>query len=246
MEPLLTQTLISVRNQAEALIAMKFPIGILDLKEPRNGALGSPRHSVAQQVIDACPAAQLKSMAMGEMMQWSDGFPASVGEATGNRNPTIPDGYDFAKVGLAGMRKQAGWKRSWKRWAASLPTATNPVAVIYADGQACGCPAPDEIVELALQTRQPTVLVDTFNKKDGDLMTWWGADQIERFLINAKRQGVTTVLAGSLKPQHLADLLPLRPDYVGVRGAVCKNGRDVLDESALQRFLEPFPSLSLS
>jgi len=78
-------------------------------------------------------------------------------------------------------------------------------------------------------------MLDTAGKTAGGLLAHKSAGEVARFTDSARHLGLLTGLAGSLAPADIPVLLPLRPDYLGFRTALCAGGKrsGVLDPSAL-------------
>jgi dihydroneopterin aldolase len=68
-------------------------------------------------------------------------------------------------------------------------------------------------------------LVDTHQKSGSGLLENWPCDDLSKYVALAKSFGFMVALAGSLTPKAIARVVAMEPDYVGVRGAVCRNGR---------------------
>jgi uncharacterized protein (UPF0264 family) len=64
-------------------------------------------------------------------------------------------------------------------------------------------------------------LVDTFYKSGGGLLDRWALADLASYVDLARQSRVKIVLAGSLNLDTVVQVLPLGPDYVAVRGAVC-------------------------
>jgi uncharacterized protein (UPF0264 family) len=69
------------------------------------------------------------------------------------------------------------------------------------------------------------ILIDTFDKSAGPLDRHLSFTELARFIAAAKDQDFVCVVAGGLQAAHLEQILPLAPDYVGVRGAACRGNR---------------------
>jgi len=65
------------------------------------------------------------------------------------------------------------------------------------------------------------LLVDTYQKSAGDLFSSLGYGTLQDLVLQARRQRLMTVLAGSLRGNAYDAALALQPDYVAVRGAAC-------------------------
>jgi dihydroneopterin aldolase len=60
--------------------------------------------------------------------------------------------------------------------------------------------------------------------------------QLASFIAEARSHGLKVGLAGSLAKDHVAELLPLNPDLLGFRGALCDAGKrgGALSEAAVR------------
>lgn len=60
--------------------------------------------------------------------------------------------------------------------------------------------------------------------------------QLTEFLQHGKQYGLLTGLAGSLNLTDVATLIPLEPDYLGFRSALCRDEQrtQVLDPAKIQ------------
>src|SRR3989442_16033459 len=65
-------------------------------------------------------------------------------------------------------------------------------------------------------------MVDTAIKKGGTLFDALSLEEIREFVNEGHEAGLRVALAGSLKSEHACLLLDLKPDIIGVRGAVCE------------------------
>jgi (5-formylfuran-3-yl)methyl phosphate synthase len=69
------------------------------------------------------------------------------------------------------------------------------------------------------------VMIDTADKSSGPLTRHLDALTLGQFIAEARRQGLSTGLAGALTADDIATLAPLRPDYLGFRSSLCEGGR---------------------
>ena len=227
----MTGLLVSVRDAAEALAALRGGATLIDVKEPLHGSLGAASPDVWWQVRDAVPPQVPCSAALGELKD------VTPQQARQWRSSLA--GYQFAKLGLAGCRETNDWQSRWRDILRELPSETRPVAVVYADWQTAGAPSPDEILPAAIDCSCSAVLVDTFDKTRGSISGHFSLKEIERILSAARAASLTTVLAGSLTLALAHKLLPLAPDFLAVRGAVCRGSRSgEMDESLVRDFAE--------
>jgi uncharacterized protein (UPF0264 family) len=232
----MTGLLVSVRDLAEARIALAAGVDLIDVKEPSRGSLGAASAEVWQSVARFVAGRRLVSLALGELAEGID--PTRLSSAAG---------ASFAKVGLAGMRRELDWPQRWRSVVEDLPAGTRPVAVAYADWQAAGAPALDEVLTTGAAAGCPYLLVDTYDKSRGNLLAHLSASELHVLAAQARAAGVELVLAGSLDERAILKLLPLAPAYIAVRGAVCTGDRKgQIDETKIQRLQEILAAPTLS
>lgn len=226
----MTRLLVSVRDAGEAEMAAQAGVDLIDVKEPRRGSLGAADPEVLQAVLDQVAGRAPCSAACGECREQND-LLSDAGK--------VPSGLQYAKLGLAGCSNVPDWQALWQAWQLRLPPETAAVAVVYADWQAAHSPSAEAVLELAVQYRAGAVLIDTFHKDGRSLPDVWPLPQLQQFIERVQAEGLPLVLAGSLALENLAALLPLQPDYVAVRGAVCRPSREgSLDPDRLARLVD--------
>lgn len=221
----MTGLLLSVRSAAEARVAVEAGAQIIDVKEPERGPLGPPGRCVVEEVVGVVGRKVAVSVALGELRDWS---PATWGR--------IPRGVCFVKFGLAGCVRHSDWPQHWSWTLQELPAAVSPVAVVYADWISAAAPPPDQVLAEARKNRCRAVLFDTFDKSRGGLLDWFTVEELEPLTQEVRASRMLLVLAGSLSWTTIPRVLPLRPDYVAVRSAACRDGRSgSLDPGLAQR-----------
>jgi uncharacterized protein (UPF0264 family) len=132
----------------------------------------------------------------------------------------------FAKFGLAGCHSHKGWMARWLAAVQSLPPSVDAVPVAYADWITADAPSPSVSLALAAQLPARLLLVDTFDKRAGDLLEAISRESLLELIDYAREARVRLALAGSLDAAAIEALLPHAPEYIGVRGAACRGGRD--------------------
>ncbi|MFV2069679.1 MAG: (5-formylfuran-3-yl)methyl phosphate synthase [Pirellulales bacterium] len=219
-----TSLLVSVRSAAEADVAVRAGADLIDVKEPRAGALGAASSHVIGQVLRMVRHRVPVSVALGELIE------ATGGGLGADRLADLPsaagDGLNYAKMGLAGAATSRHWPAMWRRALERLPPTVSGVAVVYADWQRARAPTPDRVLAESAMLDCHVVLVDTFDKTGGSLVDHWTFRQLSDFVHAARMQGQAVVLGGSLSAATLPSILPLHPEYVAVRGGACGGRRD--------------------
>jgi uncharacterized protein (UPF0264 family) len=223
-EPCRTRLLVSVRSAAEARMAMEGGAALIDVKEPAAGPLGAADPRVVAAVVVAVAGRMPVSAALGELIDWPDSPWAQCDWRTAAVRAAT-DRLGLAKLGLAGCATDPSWPSRWAAALAEQPAPWAPVAVVYADWEKAAAPPPTEVHRHAVRLGCRALLVDTFDKSRGPLPDCWPLDRLHTFLQRVRHSGQLTVLGGSLTAEIIPDILPLCPDFIAVRGAVCAGNR---------------------
>ncbi|MBL9161504.1 MAG: hypothetical protein JNL18_02050 [Planctomycetaceae bacterium] len=212
----MTQLLVSVRSAAEAEAAIRGGADWVDLKEPDRGPLGAVSCEVARAIVAEVQDRAPISAAAGELCDW----PASDA-----RDLLAVAGISQLKLGLSGFGGRS-WHGAWLSARRETHAAGKDlVAVIYADAAAAKSPAPLEVAALAGATGSRWLLIDTFDKRGGNLFDHQSALELNELFQFARGHGVTTAAAGRLTAAAIA-ALPLNVvDVVAVRSAACGGDR---------------------
>jgi uncharacterized protein (UPF0264 family) len=216
----MTKLLVSVRDAAEALVAADAGVDLIDIKEPRRGSLGAAVPDDIREIAAVIAGRAPLSVALGELADWDDSSPSLMRAIS--QAPAIR----FAKLGLAGLGAERDWQTRWRNAWTGLPAGMGRVAVAYADWRRAKAPTPTAILRAAERHDCKAVLVDTFDKHSGTLVDLWPLEQLSRWVRTIQRAGLIAVVAGSLARGTIGAVAALDPDYVAVRGGVCRGGRD--------------------
>ncbi|MEQ1653643.1 MAG: (5-formylfuran-3-yl)methyl phosphate synthase [Hyphomicrobium sp.] len=205
-----SEFLASAISPEEARLALSGGASIIDCKDPSTGALGALPASTIEAIVEATGGRVLVSATTGDLP--SD--PAAMVKAAARIAAT---GVDIVKVGFFG---DTGPSASLAALGAADIGKARLVAVLMADRR------PDFaiIVELA-RAGFAGVMLDTADKLSGSLPDILDATSLAAFIDEAHAYGLAAGLAGSLRRQHIAALVALRPDIIGFRGALCDGGR---------------------
>ena len=213
----MTGLLVSVRSAIEAQSALAGGVDIVDIKEPRRGALGPADPNIWHEVLQMVDGRVPASAALGELM--NDSTTALAAQTSG---------FKFAKVGLSNWHDGARMK--WFKTLQAIPESVCLVPVVYADATAVGWQSlPNAMrvaVSLANNAKSSLILIDTFQKQGRSLLDLVSLSQLQKMIRKAAASKIRVALAGSLNERTIKELLPLKPAYIGVRGAACAGGRD--------------------
>lgn len=208
--------LVSVVSAAEARLALAGGADIIDVKDPREGALGAPSPRVLTEVVDAVGSAAPVSVALGDMPD----LPHTAALAA--RGAAL-SGAAYVKVGLRGvdsLDRAVGVMSAVKD---AVDDHTQVIAAAYADADALDPPAlsPTWLPELVQRTGIAGALVDTCIKDGRGLYGWLVESEIKDLIARTRAAGASFAVAGQLTRQQLCRV---DADIVGVRSAVCRGG----------------------
>lgn len=201
----MTGMLASVNSVEEAILALSANVDIIDLKQPALGALGALEPDLVKNIVDAIGGRCPVSATVGDLpMQ-----PEIVYRAVKVMAET---GVDYIKIGFF---PGGDWQGTIEKLA-TLPRMMNLIAVLFADIQ------PDiSIIDSLKYAGFKGVMLDTMNKNNGSLTQVMTKTDITQFVRLAKDRSMLCGLAGSIRLDDIAELMPYRPDYLGFRGALC-------------------------
>lgn len=203
--------LVSVRSVAEARLAAA-DADFIDLKEPRDGALGGLAVETIAAIVralraDASPlpvSATIGDLGMGEIER----IAAAV-------RAVAVCGVDYVKVGIEAAPGAAELLAMLGRCGAAI------VPVFIADRGI----DPTLLRQACATAAFPAVMADTSDKRAGSLFDACPEPELRRFVGEVRRAGKLVGLAGALRTADLPRLQALAPDFAGFRSAVCDGDR---------------------
>ncbi|MDO9163026.1 MAG: (5-formylfuran-3-yl)methyl phosphate synthase [Methylococcaceae bacterium] len=207
----MTGMLASVNSLQEARLALDAEVDIIDLKQPSKGALGALEIDLINTIVNAingdCPI----SATIGDLPMQPDRVFKAVDDM-------VNTGVDYVKIGffpggdwLATLQKLHSYTDIWQQQRSGL------IAVLFADTK------PDFAILSTLKNSGfKGVMLDTMDKQKGSLTKVMTLSTITKFVNLTRQYQLLCGLAGSLKADDIAKLMPLNPDYLGFRGALCE------------------------
>ena len=224
----MTGMLASVTSVNEAGIVLRAGVDIIDIKDPVQGALGALSTQSTQEIVGHIAGRTLTSATIGDLPS----VPGLISEAI---TKTAGTGVDIVKVGLFDdyldqplldvFREKSG-------------LGMEIVIVLFADKN------PDfAAIKKLAETGIKGVMLDTAIKKNGTLRTILKDSVLRCFVDQARAEGLMTGLAGSLALDDIDPLLLLDPDYIGFRGALCREHQriEAIDEMSVHRVRNRIP-----
>lgn len=213
--------LVSPADLREAAVVARSGADILDLKNPAEGSLGANFPWVLAAVIRRLRRRGLEfSAAIGDL-----GFQPGTAALAAHAAASL--GADYVKAGLYGvkdLRRALPLAAAVVKGVRTGRPRARAVIAGYADWRRFGGLAPLDLVRAARKAGAGLVMLDTALKDGRSLFDNMTHRELERFLAAARKAGLGTALAGSVRAEHLPALAALGPDIVGLRGAVCLGG----------------------
>lgn len=218
----MTALLASVSGLDEAGIALRGGADLIDLKQPRAGALGALPDPLVARIVRWVDGRRPVSATTGDLPMIS-GVLAEAARAK------AAAGVDFVKIGFFPGGDRAGSIRALGEVAR---TGVRLVAVLFADDR------PDlATVDRLAEAGFTGAMLDTRDKRAGGLLSHLDNAALETFVAACRRRRLLCGLAGSLRTEDIAPLLSLGADYLGFRGALCGDAdrTGALDAGALEK-----------
>jgi uncharacterized protein (UPF0264 family) len=215
--------LISPINEKEAREAIAGGADIIDVKNPKEGALGANFPWVIKRIKEVSHSKLEVSCTLGEV----GNFPGSLSLAALGAASL---GVNYIKVGLYGIKtpQEAIFLLQNVRRAAKNCNSQIRVAVAgYADAEKIGAIDPLLIPEIAHKSQVDVAMIDTSIKDGKNLFDYLTVEQLRKFVDTAHSFGLEAALAGSLGAEQLPVVYRLDADIAGLRGAACTKSNRV-------------------
>ncbi len=214
------QMLASVTNLQEAQMVLEADVDIIDLKNPKLGALGAIGIPDVCDIVRHINGKKMVSATIGDLPMEAEIIAAAV-------ESMVKTGVDIVKIGFFGQELHHACVNALK------PLSQHKlVAVLMADQN------PNiEILSLLKEAGFYGAMLDTASKNGQTLLDCMLHNDLQRFVSQAHTIGLKFGLAGSLSAQQVEILSSLKPDYLGFRGALCEQYKRV-NGIELQRVLK--------
>jgi (5-formylfuran-3-yl)methyl phosphate synthase len=229
----MTGMLASVSNLDETVLVQEAGVDIIDLKDPRTGALGALEFTIIKKIVDYVNGITPVSATIGDLP-----FKAQlIGPVIKQMAET---GVDIIKVGVSDKINEEAELQL-------LSTLTQQgiriVLVLFAEQYKKDCD-----FETLAKTGITGVMLDTMNKSSGSLREKLSAPVLQQFVRETRGHGLLNGLAGSLSETDIVPLLEMEPDYLGFRGGLCQQRKreKLLDKETtinVRRQIPPGPTM---
>jgi (5-formylfuran-3-yl)methyl phosphate synthase len=207
-------------SEKEAAEAIAGGADIIDVKNPKEGALGANYPWVIKRIKEITPKHLKVSCTLGEVPN----LPGSISLAALGAASL---GVDYIKVGLYGLKTPEDAVLLLGNVSKAVKDCNSRVKVAvagYADAKDIGAIDPMIIPEVAKKSGADIAMLDTATKGTKNLFDYLPIKQLQTFVELSHSFGIEVALAGSLKRQDLPVVVNLGADIAGLRGAACING----------------------
>ena len=205
----MTGFLASVDNLNDAITVSLHGADIIDLKDPANGALGGLALEDIHTIVDHIWEKSVVSATVGDL-------DADLPVMLSKIKQVADTGVDYVKVG---MFSHQHIEECLPKFEYHARRGIKIIAVLFADMDF----DISATVNACKKAHLAGVMMDTAGKNSGSLLSHRTTHELTSFIQSARHLGLLTGLAGSLKEQDIDALLPIQPDYVGFRTALCKD-----------------------
>ena len=214
----MTRMLASVVDAEEANVALQLGADVIDLKDPRRGALGAVPLDTVREVRARVAGRCEISAALGDPPYEEEVLLANV-------RAIAAEGVNYVKLAVDGP--------TLDRLEASLQRLANEVGLV-------GMMFADQEPDFALLARLAALgfkgaMLDTRDKSRGRLIAHLDVVRLNDFCSQCRDLQLMSGLAGSLEAPDVPRLLLVRPDVLGFRGALCSahDRRGAIDPQAV-------------
>ena len=220
-----TKILTSIKSLKEINLVWNKGVDIIDFKDPSEGPLGAIPTKQIKFFLKSIPSDQLTSTTIGNIEDIKIIKQKVIMLSKTN--------VDFIKIGFFFDYKKIRILKNLKKLAKNKKI----IAVLFADNK------PDfSLIKEIKKIQFNGILIDTNNKKNGNLRNYLTTKEIKNFIKISKKENLSIGLAGSLNIKDIDPLIKLKPDYLGFRGALCKakKRKDDISEILLDKIISRF------
>ncbi len=186
----MSKILASIQNMSEAKIIINSEIDIIDLKDPEKGALGKLKTSDIKNIINFINKKKLTSSTVGDLPNNKVLIEKIVDELSKTN-------IDFIKIGV--------YENDYINTLSEIKSIKKLIAVFFAD---LFLPNTNDLLVLK-KSGYSGVMLDTSNKKSGNLFNHLTYSDLNNFILNSKKLNLLTGVAGSINKSHIDQILKL-------------------------------------
>lgn len=209
--PTRTNLLISLRKLDELSEEIINEVDILDLKNPLNGSIGAWDSRDIKEAIFRFKNKIQISATLGDIFV-NDKFLFKLKQFDELN-------LDFIKFGLLSMNLSNLFDKI--KFIRERKYKSKLVCVVFVD--ICDhLKLVYERLDLFCACGIKYIMLDTYNKNNGDLLNFCNIFYLDKFIFKCKRHDIKIGLAGSLKENQIPGIMKLKPNILGFRSAICR------------------------
>ena len=193
-----TKILISTKSFEELNLVKEKGVDIIDFKDPSKGSLGAIPINKINTFLKVIPEDQLTSATIGDI----DDIEIIKKKVFLLAKTNV----DFIKIGFFFNDKKIKLLKNLKKDIKNKKL----IAVLFADN----FPSLN-LINIIRKNNFDGILIDTKNKKEGNLIDYLNLKYLEKFVKVSKKNNLTIGLAGSITEKHIKSLINLDPDFLG-------------------------------
>jgi (5-formylfuran-3-yl)methyl phosphate synthase len=201
----MTQLLISVKNVAEAHLALDAGVDIIDLKDPSVGALGALGVEETLRILQVVDGLAVVSATVGEQHAYLNDLVLAI-EARAEM------GIDIIKIAVSPLFYDENFVVEMAKLSI---VGIKIVAVFFAD-----VALDFGLLDVFKKAGFYGAMLDT-QAKQRNLLQVQTLINLQTFTHKCDQYHLKSGFAGSLRLQHVTELLAFQPSYIGFRGGVC-------------------------
>jgi uncharacterized protein (UPF0264 family) len=213
------KVLISPVSLEEAASIVEAGADIIDIKNVNEGSLGAQFPWHISEIVQFIHGHGITASAtLGDL-------PYKPGTAALAAYGAAQCGVNYIKAGLHGLNtytQAVEMMDAIRRAVRMVSSDAYVVASGYADYRRFNGLSTWDLVRAAKDTHCDVVMVDTAIKDGKTLFDALALSELEDFVGMAKEANLLVALAGSIKADHVDELLRIQPHIIGLRGAVCE------------------------
>lgn len=191
---------------------------ILDVKNPNEGTLGANVPWVIQEIKEIIPGDIQLAASIGDLY-----FKPGTASLAARGVATL--GIDYVTASMFGLKTPGEVGKMTDKISRAIKDCDPSIKLIvsgYADNDRIGTVNPfDFVTEIG---EAEILMVDTAIKDGKNLFDFVTIEMLQDLNDTAHDHGLQTVIAGSIRLNHLPMALESNPDYLGFRGVFCENG----------------------
>lgn len=207
----MTRMLASVADVFECDLVLECGADWIDVKNPHDGALGAAAPSTVRDVVRRVAGRTPVSATIGDCWSTPGLVPERVAALAGS-------GVEYIKIGVDAAGPLEAMARAFE-----AVIAKSPDLAIIAVWRAEALPLAAQRARLE-SVGLAGMMLDTTAKNGAGLTTLLSVHELQGFVDAVRSAGLLCGLAGQLRLEDVASLLPLEADYLGFRSALCERG----------------------